>query len=118
MYIGNRLTQMNSSSASAFRTVVNEIGEEIWSTWQSSPSVFCVHPNGSATPNNKRAFKAMFQYEVNDANTASVVSGALGIPISSLTAGQKQVAGRSISVNQTQLDKQVPNIVQLVNNIE
>lgn len=118
MYIGNRLTQMNSSSASAFKTVVNEIGEEIWRVWQSSPQEFCIHPNGSPTPNSKRAFKAMFQYEVNDANTASVVSGALGIPIASLTAGQKNVAGRTITVNQSQLDKQVPNIVELVQNIE
>lgn len=30
MYIGHRLTQMNHSSASVFRTVVDEIGEEIW----------------------------------------------------------------------------------------
>lgn len=118
MYIGNRLTQMNSSSASAFKTVVNEIGDEIWSVWQSSPQEFCIHPNGTATPNSKRAFKAMFQYEVNDANTASVVSGALGIPIARLTAGQKHVAGRSITVNQSQLDKQVPNITELVQNIE
>ncbi|MBL4303864.1 ParA family protein [Vibrio fluvialis] len=118
MYIGNRLTQMNSSSASAFKTVVNEIGEEIWRAWQNSSTVFCVHPNGAPTPNNKRSFKAMFQYEVNDANTASVVSGALGVPIASLTAGQKNVAGRSITVNQSQLDKQVPNIVELVRNIE
>lgn len=29
MYIGNRLTQMNNSSASAFKTVVNEISDEI-----------------------------------------------------------------------------------------
>lgn len=118
MYIGNRLTQMNSSSASAFRTVVSEIGDEIWNVWQTTPQVFCIHPNGAATPNNKRAFKAMFQYEVNDANSASVVSGALGIPIASLTAGQKNVAGRSITVNQTQLDKQVPNIQDLVQHIE
>lgn len=118
MYIGNRLTQMNSSSASAFKTVVNEIGEEIWGVWQSSPQEFCIHPNGSPTPNSKRSFKAMFQYEVNDANTASVVSGALGVPIASLTAGPKSVAGRTITVNQTQLDKQVPNIVNLVRNIE
>ena len=118
MYIGNRLTQMNSSSASAFKTVVNEIGDEIWRVWQSSPQEFCIHPNGSPTPSSKRAFKAMFQYEVNDANTASVVSGALGIPIASLTAGQKIVAGRSITVNQSQLDKQVPNIKNLANNIE
>jgi cellulose biosynthesis protein BcsQ len=118
MYIGNRLTQMNSSSASAFKTVVNEIGEEIWNVWQSSPQEFCIHPNGSPTPNSKRSFKAMFQYEVNDANTASVVSGALGIPIASLTAGQKNVSGRTITVNQSQLDKQVPNIVDLVRNIE
>ena len=118
MYIGNRLTQMNSSSASAFKTVVNEIGEEIWGVWQSSPQEFCIHPNGSPTPNSKKSFKAMFQYEVNDANTASVVSGALGIPIALLTAGQKHIAGRSIAVNQSQLDKQVPNIVGLVNNIE
>ncbi len=118
MYIGNRLTQMNSSSASAFKTVVNEIGDEIWSIWQSSPQTFCIHPNGSPTPNSKKTFKAMFQYEVNDANTASVVSGALGIPIASLTAGSKTVAGKSSMVNQSQLDKQVPNIKQLVQNIE
>jgi chromosome partitioning protein len=60
----------------------------------------------------------MFQYEVNDANTASVVSGALGIPISSLTAGQKNVGGRNITVNQSQLDKQVPNIQELVQKLE
>ncbi len=118
MYIGNRLTQMNSSSASAFKTIVNEIGEEIWGVWQSNPSSFCLHPSGTSTPSNKRFFKQMFQYEVNDANTASVVSGALGIPISRLTAGQKEVAGKRIIVNQSQLDKQVPNIEELVKNIE
>ncbi len=118
MYIGNRLTQMNNSSASAFKTVVNEIGDEIWEVWQTSPQTFFTHPNGAPTPNNRRSFKAMFQYEVNDANTASVVSGALGIPIASLTAGQKNVSGRSITVNQSQLDKQAPNITQLVQNIE
>jgi len=118
MYIGNRLTQMNNSSASAFKTVVNEIGDEIWSVWQSSPKNFCIHPSGASTPGNRRSFKSMFQYEVNDANTASVVSGALGIPIASLKAGQKNVAGKSITVNQTQLDKQAPNIKELVKNIE
>lgn len=118
MYIGNRLTQMNSSSASAFKTVVNEIGGEIWGVWQTLPQAFCIHPNGSPTPNSRRSFREMFQYEVNDANTASVVSGALGIPIASLTAGNKMVAGRSIMVNQSQLDKQVPNITQLARNIE
>lgn len=118
MYVGNRLTQMNNSSASAFKTVVNEISEEIWSVWQSSPQSFYIHPNGAPTPSSKRTFKAMFQYEVNDANTASVVSGALGIPIASLTAGRKSVAGRSVKVNQSQLEKQVPNITQLVQQIE
>ncbi|MCI5219301.1 MAG: ParA family protein [Candidatus Electrothrix sp. LOE2] len=118
MYVGNRLTQMNNSSASAFKTVVNEISEEIWSVWQSSPQSFYIHPNGAPTPSSKRTFKIMFQYEVNDANTASVVSGALGIPIASLTAGPKSVAGRSVKVNQSQLEKQVPNITQLVQQIE
>jgi len=118
MYIGNRLTQMNQSSASAFRTVVEEIGEEIWGVWQTSPQHFCIHPNGASTPRNKRTFKQMFQYEVNDANTASVVSSALGIPISRLTAGQRNIAGRSITVNQSQLDKQVPNLRSLVQSIE
>jgi len=118
MYVGNRLTQMNSSSASAFRTVVNEIGEEIWGVWQTTPQSFCIHPTGTSTPVTHRAFREMFQYEVNDANTASVVSGALGIPIASLTAGQKTVAGKNITVNQSQLDKQVPNIEELVRKIE
>ncbi|OPY82156.1 MAG: CobQ/CobB/MinD/ParA nucleotide binding domain protein [Syntrophus sp. PtaU1.Bin005] len=118
MYIGNRLTQMNSASASAFKTVVNEIGAEIWSVWQSSPNLFCIHPSTAPTPNSERTFKRMFQYEVNDANTASVVSGALGIPISCLTSGHKNVAGRSVTVNQSQLDRQVPNISNLVKNID
>jgi chromosome partitioning protein len=118
MYVGNRLTQMNSSSASAFRTVVSEIGKEIWDVWKTTPQFFCIHPGGASTPTSQKAFKDMFQYEVNDANTASVVSGALGIPIASLTAGQKLVAGRNISVNQSQLDKQVPNVRDLVKKIE
>lgn len=117
MYIGNRLTQMNSSSASAFKTVVHEIGREIWTAWNTSPSNFEIHPGGAGTPGKQKPFRDMFQYEVNDANTASVVSGALGIPISRLMAGQKQVAGRKITVNQSQLDKQVPNIKGLVRNI-
>ena len=118
MYIGNRLTQMNNSSASAFKTVVDEIGEEIWSVWQSGPQNFYVHPFGAPTPNNKRSFRNMFQYEVNDANTASVVSSTLGIPISKLTPGSKSVAGKQITVNQSQLDKQVPNIRDLAKQIE
>ena len=118
MYVGNRLTQMNNSSASAFRTVVEAIGNEIWGVWQSQPHLFGLHPTGTPTPGNKRTFKAMFQYEVNDANTASVVSGALGIPISVLTAGAKNVNGRPSVVNQSQLDKQVPNIQALVSTIE
>ena len=69
-------------------------------------------------PSNKRAFKQMFQYEVNDANTASVVSGALGIPISSLTSGMRTVLGKQVQVNQTQLDRQVPNIRALTAAIE
>ncbi|WP_165673815.1 ParA family protein [Metapseudomonas otitidis] len=118
MYIGNRLTQMNQSSATAFKTVVNEIGDEIYDVWKANANLFCIHPNGAQIPSSKRLFKAMFQYEVNDANTASVVSGASGIPISTLRSGQANVLGRSITVNQTQLDKQVPNIVDLVKAIE
>lgn len=120
MFIGNRLTQMNNSSAGAFKTVVNEIGDEIWNVWKSSSSSFCVHTgaNSSGTPTNRKLFKKMFQYEVNDANTASVVSGALGVPISFLKAGNKTIAGKLVSVNQSQLDKQVPNIEELVENIE
>ncbi|MDR3089470.1 MAG: AAA family ATPase [Desulfobulbaceae bacterium] len=118
MYVGNRLTQMNQTSASAFKIIVNEIGDEIWEVWRTSSYVFRVHPNGAPTPNSRKTFKTMFQYEVNDANTASVVSGALGVPIALLTAGPKTVAGRQITVNQSQLDKQIPNIEQLVRNLE
>ncbi len=118
MYIGNRLTQMNNSSASAFKTVVNEISDEIYSVWQSSNTPFCIHPFGATRPTNKKLFKNMFQAEVNDANTASVVSGALGIPIGVLMAGQKTVAGITITVNQSQLEKQVPNLKELVQRIE
>lgn len=118
MYVGNRLTQMNSTSAAAFKSVVNEVGDEIYAVWQSNANLFCIHPNGAPVPSNKKIFKAMFQYEVNDANTASVVSGALGIPIGTLTSGRRQVLGKEVVVNQSQLDKQVPNIRDLVAAIE
>lgn len=118
MYVGNRLTQANQSSAAAFKSVVNEIGEEIYAVWQANPNLFCIHPNGAPVPSHKRAFKSMFQYEVNDANTASVVSGTCGIPISGLTSGTRSVLGKSVVVNQSQLDKQVPNIRTLATAIE
>jgi len=60
----------------------------------------------------------MFQFEVVDANTASVASSSLGIPIGRLWAGQHDLVGRQVMVNQTQLDNQQPNISQLVAAIE
>jgi chromosome partitioning protein len=117
-YVGNRLTQANFSSAKAFRTVVTEIGTEIFGVWQSSPGSFCVHPAGSSAPGNRAAFKEMFQFEVVDANSASVVSGGRGIPIVGLAAGPYELAGRNIQVNQTQLDRQQPNIKDLAARIE
>jgi chromosome partitioning protein len=117
-YVGNRLTQAKLSSASAFRSVVNEIGAAIWAAWKTSPSNFYVHPTGDPPPSNRTTFRQMFQCEINDANTASVVSGALGIPMVSLTHGDYRISTRRIRVNQTQLDKQQPNIRSLVQTIE
>ncbi len=116
-YAGNRLTQY-ISSAKAFRTVVHEIGDEIWAVWQTNPNVFHIHPTGSGSPSGRTAFNQMFQFEIVDANTASVVSSSLGIPIVRLAAGYHAVAGRNVTVNQSQLDNQQPNIQQLVAAIE
>jgi cellulose biosynthesis protein BcsQ len=117
-YVGNRLTQMNRGSAGAFKTVVNEIGGEIWQVWRTHTDSFSIHPTGAGAPSNRADFKKMFQAEINDANTASVVSGALGIPISALHSGQKNLSGRMIMVNQSQLDSQQPNLRQFVGTIE
>jgi cellulose biosynthesis protein BcsQ len=116
-YVGNRLTQYRTS-AKAFRTVVNAIGDEIWSVWQTSPLSFHVHPAGTPSPVNRTAFRQMFQFEVVDQNTASVVSSALGIPLVNLAAGRQCFGGKSHMVNQSQLDKQLPNIRSLVAMIE
>lgn len=116
-YIGNRLTQY-IKSAKAFRTVVNEIGNEIWSVWKSNPNVFHVHPLGVASPSGRSAFNEMFQFEIVDANAASVVSSSLGIPIIDMAAGLYPVAGKNVMVNQQQLWKQQPNIRELVQAIE
>lgn len=116
-YIGNRLTQY-IRSAKAFKTVVSEIGNEIWSVWKSIPNVFYIHPSGSPSPLTRSAFNEMFQFEIVDANTASVVSSSLGIPIVGLTAGLYEVAARRVMVNQQQLDNQQPNIRELVQAIE
>ncbi|MFY0580682.1 ParA family protein [Cystobacter fuscus] len=117
-YVGNRLTQMNLGAAGAFKTVVNEIGTEIWDVWRSNPNLFAIHPAGQPAPSSRTDFKRMFQTEINDANTASVISGALGIPIMNLSAGLKNLAGKDIMVNQSQLDKQKPNISAFVQTIE
>jgi chromosome partitioning protein len=117
-YVGNRLTQINLAAAKAFKTVVDEIGMEIWSIWQNNPNQFAVHPAGQLPPRNRADFRKMFQAEINDANTASVVSGALGIPISKLGAGSKILAGRRVQVNQSQLDRQKPNLRRFVQTIE
>ncbi|MBO9108709.1 ParA family protein [Agrobacterium sp. S2/73] len=117
-YVGNRLTQMNNSSASAFRNVVNEIFAEVYRVWQANPALFHIHPTGDPAPTSRVGFRRMFEEEINDANTASVVSGAMGIPICRLTAGAKTFAGRTVQVNQSQLDKQQPNIQDFVSHIE
>jgi chromosome partitioning protein len=119
-YVGNRLTQANFSSASAFKAVVSEIGNAIWGAWVASPSNFYVHPTGDPPPPNRSAFRQMFQYEVPDANTASVVSGALGIPIMGMSDGMYTVAAgnKAVKVNISQLAKQQPNIRNLVAMIE
>jgi cellulose biosynthesis protein BcsQ len=118
-YVGNRLTQY-VKSAKAFRTVVQEIGNEILSAWQNNSNVFCIHPAGASVPATEESFRQMFQFEIRDANTASVVSGALGIPLIVLTAGHyKVVPGRKpVRVNQSQLAELQPNIKQLVLTIE
>lgn len=116
-YAGNRLTQY-VRSAKAFRTVVHEIGDEIWNVWQSNPNIFYIHPTGLKSPTGRVSFNKMFQFEIVDANTASVVSSSLGIPIVRLSAGLHDVAGRRVTVNQAQLDNQQPNIKQLVQEIE
>lgn len=116
-YVGNRLTQY-IQSAKAYRTVVQEIGNEIWGVWSSNPNLFQVHPEGCSAPGRRREFEAMFQAEVPDANTASVVSTSLGVPICVLTAGQKSVAGRQVMVNQSQLDRQQPAMRSLAESIE
>lgn len=117
-YVGNRLTTANYSSAGAFRTVVNEIGTEIFDVYQANASYFAIHPTGAPLPRSRTEFKRMFQAEIRDANTASVVSGALGIPIMRLTPGTRNLLGRSIMVNQSQLEVQKPNIRDFVATIE
>lgn len=117
-YVGNRLTQANLSSANAFRVVVNDIGSEIWMAWQTNARNFCIHPGGAPMPSNRSNFKTMFQFEMPDSNSASVVSGALGIPIIGLTAGRIEVLGRTITVNQSQLGRLQPKAEQLVAMIE
>lgn len=116
-YVGNRLTQ-NNGPANAFKTVVNEISSEMFQVWKGNVNNFVIHPNGSPPPRTMAEFRKMFLAEINDANTASVVSSALGIPLRSLVAGPIDLLGRSVTVNQTQLERLQPNISEFVAAIE
>jgi chromosome partitioning protein len=117
-YVGNRLTTINLHAAAAFKQVVHAIREEVFSVWQSNPNRFCIHPENSGVPTTRQAFIRMFQYEVVDANTASVISSALGIPIMMLSARTYDFFGKPVLINQSQLDKQQPNIRTLAAMIE
>jgi chromosome partitioning protein len=117
-YVGNRLTQIHRASAKAFESVVNEIGKEIFAIWQQNQNLFSIHPIGASVPRSQIEFRRMFQAEISDANSASVVSGGLGIPISALAAGTKRLAGSDVTVNQSQLNRQQPNIRKFVQTIE
>jgi chromosome partitioning protein len=117
-YVGNRLTTINRLAAAAFKQVVNAIREEIYTVWQSNPNRFCIHPENGGIPSNRQTFTRMFQYEVVDANTASVVSSALGVPIMMLSARTYNFDGRTVLINQSQLDRQQPNITTLAAMIE
>jgi chromosome partitioning protein len=117
-YVGNRLTQGNLAAANAFTSVVNEIGKEIFEVYKTNTNFFYIHPTNAPVPRTRNEFKRMFQTEINDANTASVVSSGLGIPISILNAGSKVLAGKRVTVNQTQLDRQKPNLRRFVQSIE
>ena len=116
-YVGNRLTQY-IKSAKAFRAVVQQIGDEIWDVWAGNSERFQVHPSGTSVPTRRKAFESMFQTEIPDANTASVVSTSLGIPIGALRAGLKSVADKEVMVNQIQLDRQQPAMNELARSIE
>ena len=111
-YVGNRLTQY-LTSAKAFKAIVGAIGDEIWAVWKDNPNLFYVHPEGAPPPRSRKDFERMFQAEVPDANTASVVSSSLGIPVVKLSAGLRHVAGKDVMVNQSQLDRQQPSIREL-----
>jgi chromosome partitioning protein len=117
-YAGNRLTQMNLASAKAFKSVVNEIGKEIFAVWQQNPNLFSIHPTGAPVPRSQIEFRRMFQAEISDGNTAAVISCGLGLPIFALAAGTKKLAGSNVTVNQSQLNRQQPNIRKFVRTIE
>lgn len=117
LYVGNRLTAANFTSANAFQLIVREIGNEIFRAWSANPNAFHIH-NSMPFPNSRAAFRQMYQCEVRDANTASVVSSTLGIPLTRLTAGKYSLPGRSVDVNQSQLDVQIPSIRNLVHRIQ
>ena len=112
-YVGNRLTQY-LKSAKAFKAIVGAIGDEIWAVWQrQSRTCSTFIPEGAPPPRSRKDFERMFQSEVPDANTASVVSSSLGIPVVKLSAGFQHVAGKDVMVNQSQLDRQQPGIKEL-----
>ena len=109
-YVEDRIRSpyVNTRTGSSYAVRVADFNDA--APWKDNPNVFHTHPNGSPPPGSRRDFERMFQAEVPDANTASVVSSSLGIPVVKLSAGMRRVAGKDVMVNQSQLDRQQPGI--------
>ena len=101
MIVKNRITQY-MGDASSYAAVLRSIEDDVAGLLNTNPEIF--------------AFDKLDQgiLSVRDFQTAGVVAYARGCPMDRLTAGQKQVQGRSVQVNEQQRRSCVDAINKIV----
>lgn len=109
--VGNRLTQYEGA-ASAFAALSDATADALFRQYQAAPHFFTTR---MARAKNLQEFRDLYSVALRDFNTAGVVAGHLGRPLSQLTGGYYNVHGHSIQIKDARVVECQSAVDSLIN---
>lgn len=109
--VGNRLTQYEGA-ASAFAALSDATADALFRQYQAAPHFFTAR---MARAKNLQEFRDLYSVALRDFNTAGVVAGHLGRPLSQLTGGYYNVHGHSIQIKDARVVECQSAVDSLIN---